>query len=79
MCYYIESILGSPEETAENEFLEGDVMNTDVGTERNGQGHETAYVEFRADEAGLSTKETHAIRGEKDLRPESDETGGHVR
>ena len=54
-------------------------MNTDVGTERNGQGHETAYAEFRADEAGLSTEETHAIQGEKDLKPESDETGGHVR
>ena len=76
LCYYIESILGSPEETAEIEFLEGGAVNIYVGTQSNGQGHETVYAQFLADQTGLPVADIHVIQGDSDLIPEGGGTGG---
>jgi carbon-monoxide dehydrogenase large subunit len=43
--YYIESTTGLPEESAEILF-DGDGVEALVGTQSNGQGHETAYTQL---------------------------------
>ncbi|MEY8839031.1 xanthine dehydrogenase family protein molybdopterin-binding subunit, partial [Cribrihabitans sp. XS_ASV171] len=50
LCYYIESILGDPSEGAKVEFCEDGTVNLYVGTQSNGQGHETVYAQFLADQ-----------------------------
>ncbi|CUH81250.1 Carbon monoxide dehydrogenase large chain [Tritonibacter multivorans] len=76
LCYYIESILGNPEETAEIEFLKGGAVNIYVGTQSNGQGHETVFAQFLADQTGLPVEDIHVIQGDSDLIPEGGGTGG---
>ena len=45
MCYYIESTMGDPTEHAAIEFAEDGYVNVLVGTQTNGQGHDTAYAQ----------------------------------
>jgi carbon-monoxide dehydrogenase large subunit len=47
ICYYIESILGAPDETATIEITETGAK-VYVGTQSNGQGHETVYAQLPA-------------------------------
>ncbi len=44
LCYYIESILGSPEEEVTVEFRDDGTAAIYVGTQSNGQGHETVFA-----------------------------------
>ena len=46
LCYYIESILGDPAEGAKVEFHEDGTVSLYVGTQSNGQGHETVFAVF---------------------------------
>ena len=46
MCYYVyESTMGDPTEHAAIEFTEDGQVNVLVGTQTNGQGHDTAYAQ----------------------------------
>lgn len=53
VCYYIESILGDPAETATIEITETGAR-VYVGTQSNGQGHETVYAQLLHDQTGLA-------------------------
>ncbi|WP_027259371.1 xanthine dehydrogenase family protein molybdopterin-binding subunit [Leisingera aquimarina] len=76
VCYYIESILGDPSEGAEVEFLEGGRVNIYVGTQSNGQGHETVYAQFLADQSGIPAENIHVIQGDSDRIATGGGTGG---
>jgi len=75
LCYYIESILGNPAETTAVEFS-GDGAKIFVGTQSNGQGHETVYAQFLADHTGIPAEQIEVIQGDSDLIATGGGTGG---
>ena len=75
LCYYIESILGDPDETTAVEFTPDGVLIY-VGTQSNGQGHETVYAQFLADHTGIPAGKVFVVQGDSDLIPKGGGTGG---
>jgi carbon-monoxide dehydrogenase large subunit len=57
-------------------------LNTDgtvtllIGTQTNGQGHDTAYSQFIADRLGIDYEQVKTIQGDTDIVPQGDGTGG---
>ncbi len=76
LCYYIESILGDPTEGAKVEFCEGGSVNLYVGTQSNGQGHETVYAQFLADQTGIPADRITVVQGDTDKLAQGGGTGG---
>ncbi|RAP40157.1 xanthine dehydrogenase [Rhodovulum viride] len=76
LCCYIESILGDPTEGAEIEFCADGTVNLYVGTQSNGQGHETVYARFLADRTGLPVEAIRVIQGDSDRIASGGGTGG---
>ncbi len=76
LCYYIESILGDPSENAKIEFREDGMVNMCVGTQSNGQGHETAYTHFLSDQAGIPMDRIVVVQGDTDRLAHGGGTGG---
>ncbi|SIO01770.1 xanthine dehydrogenase, molybdenum binding subunit apoprotein [Rhodovulum sp. ES.010] len=76
LCYYIESILGDPTEGAEVEFGDDGGVNLYVGTQSNGQGHETVYAQFLADRTGIAVEDIRVIQGDSDRIAKGGGTGG---
>ena len=75
LCYYIESILGAPTETSKVDFIEDGALIY-VGTQSNGQGHETVFAQFLADQTGISPNKVRVIQGDSDLIETGGGTGG---
>ena len=75
LCYYIESILGSPTETTKVEFVTGGAKIF-VGTQSSGQGHETVYAQFLADQTGMPADQIEVIQGDSDQIVAGGGTGG---
>jgi len=67
LCYYIESILGDPSEGAQVVFHEGGTVSIFVGTQSNGQGHETVYAKFLSDQTGIPADKITVVQGDSDL------------
>jgi carbon-monoxide dehydrogenase large subunit len=76
VCYYIESILGQPSEHAEIEFAADGRVKLYVGTQSNGQGHETVYRQFVATDLGVPPEMVDVIQGDSDLIKTGGGTGG---
>jgi carbon-monoxide dehydrogenase large subunit len=76
LCYYIESILGSPEEDATVEFDEDGTVSIYVGTQSNGQGHETVFAQFLADQTGIPVDRIGVVMGDSDRIARGGGTGG---
>lgn len=76
ICYYIESILGDPSENARVVFEEDGTVSLYVGTQSNGQGHETVYATFLADHTGIPVEAIRIVQGDTDLIPQGGGTGG---
>ncbi|TMM55163.1 xanthine dehydrogenase family protein molybdopterin-binding subunit [Sulfitobacter sabulilitoris] len=76
LCYYIESILGDPSEGAKVTFNEDGSVAIYVGTQSNGQGHETVYAQFLSDQTGIPADMIHVIQGDSDLIAKGGGTGG---
>jgi len=76
VCYYIESILGDFNEHAHVEFLPNGRVNLYVGTQSNGQGHETVFAQFLSDQTGIPAELIDVIQGDSDRIPEGGGTGG---
>ncbi|WP_424437269.1 xanthine dehydrogenase family protein molybdopterin-binding subunit [Planktotalea sp.] len=77
LCYYIESILGDPSESAKVVFFEkDDRVSIYVGTQSNGQGHETVYAQFLSDQSGIDLNKIDVIQGDSDLIKTGGGTGG---
>ncbi|WP_406644900.1 xanthine dehydrogenase family protein molybdopterin-binding subunit [Aliisedimentitalea scapharcae] len=75
-CYYIESILGDPSEGATVEFHEDGTVSIYVGTQSNGQGHETVYAQFLSDQTGIPAHLIHVVQGDSDRIEQGGGTGG---
>jgi carbon-monoxide dehydrogenase large subunit len=73
--FYIESILGSPDETATVE-LTGAGATLYVGTQSNGQGHETVYRQILHDQTGLPFDRIEVVQGDSDRIAHGGGTGG---
>lgn len=76
LAYYIESILGSPEEDATLEFTEDGRALLYVGTQSNGQGHETVYAKFLSDQTGIPVDRIEIVQGDSDRIARGGGTGG---
>ena len=76
LCYYIESILGNPSETAKVVFEEDGRVSIYVGTQSNGQGHETVYARFLSDQTGIPMEKITVVQGDSDRIANGGGTGG---
>lgn len=76
LCYYIESILGAPEETANVVFNADGTASILVGTQSNGQGHETVFAQFLSDQTGIPADRIAVVQGDSDLIAKGGGTGG---
>ncbi|MEM9197688.1 MAG: molybdopterin cofactor-binding domain-containing protein, partial [Pseudomonadota bacterium] len=76
LCYYIESILGDQNETTKIIFAEDGMVELYVGTQSNGQGHETVFAQFLHERAGIPFEKIRFVQGDSDLIPKGGGTGG---
>ncbi|WP_146587563.1 xanthine dehydrogenase family protein molybdopterin-binding subunit [Puniceibacterium confluentis] len=76
LCYYIESILGSPSENVQVTFEEDGSAVIYVGTQSNGQGHETVFAQFLSDQTGIPADRIRVVQGDSDLIAAGGGTGG---
>lgn len=73
---YIESILGSPEETAQVVFDADGGVSLFVGTQSNGQGHETVFTRMLAEQTGIDPALIRIVQGDSDRIAHGGGTGG---
>ncbi len=76
LCYYIESTMGDPEESAAVRFTDTGEVEVLVGTQSNGQGHETAYTQILSERLGVPFDRIRVIQGDTDAIPMGGGTGG---
>ena len=76
LCFYIESILGDPSEDVTVEFTDDARVRLYVGTQSNGQGHETVYAKFLADQTGIPFERIEVVQGDSDRIARGGGTGG---
>ncbi|MGB0497365.1 MAG: xanthine dehydrogenase family protein molybdopterin-binding subunit [Rubricella sp.] len=76
LSYYIESILGSRDETTKIAFAEDGMVELYVGTQSNGQGHETVFAQFLHERAGIPFDRIRFVQGDSDLIAKGGGTGG---
>ncbi len=76
LCYYIESILGDKKENSRVVFEDDGTVSLYVGTQSNGQGHETVYASFLSDHSGIPVEAIRIVQGDSDLIATGGGTGG---
>ncbi|EPX75971.1 xanthine dehydrogenase family protein molybdopterin-binding subunit [Salipiger mucosus] len=76
LSYYIESILGDPSEDVKVTFDEDGGATIYVGTQSNGQGHETVFAKFLSDQSGIPLEKISFVQGDSDLIARGGGTGG---
>ncbi len=76
MAYYIEVCGGEPNVPAILRFEPDDTVTVIIGTQSNGQGHETAYSQIVADRLGIDFDKVIVKQGDTDMAPSGSFTGG---
>ncbi|MCZ8133453.1 MAG: xanthine dehydrogenase family protein, partial [Rhodobacteraceae bacterium] len=76
LATYIESILGDPSETARVVLEAGGGATLYVGTQSNGQGHETVYARMLSGMTGIEVEQIRVVQGDSDAIPAGGGTGG---
>ncbi len=76
MAYYIESTMGDPQEAAKIQFEDDGTVSVLVGTQSNGQGHETAYAQVLNDRLGIPFEQIRIVQGDTSLLKWGGGTGG---
>lgn len=77
LCYYVEIAGGgSSEEFADIRVLPGGIVEAAVGTQSNGQGHETAYAQVLADRLGIDMEQVRIVQGDTARLEVGHGTGG---
>jgi len=76
LCCYIEAILGDPTEGATVEFHDDGTVSLYVGTQSNGQGHETVFAQFLSDRTGIPVDAIRVVQGDSDRIAKGGGTGG---
>jgi aerobic carbon-monoxide dehydrogenase large subunit len=64
MAYYIESTMGDPQEMAAIQFETDGTVSVVVGTQSNGQGHETAYAQLLHERLGVPFEQIRIVQGD---------------
>jgi carbon-monoxide dehydrogenase large subunit len=72
-CYF-EATLGMPTEGADIRFRKDGKVALLIGTQSNGQGHETSFAQILADRLGLPIDRIEVVQGDTDAIPTG---GGH--
>ncbi len=73
---FLETARGAPNEGAEIRFGADDIVTLLVGTQSNGQGHETSYPQIAADLLGLPLEQFRYIQADTAEIPEGNGHGG---
>ena len=76
LAYYIESILGDQNETTRIEFADDGGVDLYVGTQSNGQGHETVFAQFLHGRLGVPFDKIRLVQGDTDRIAKGGGTGG---
>ena len=76
LAYYIESILGDQNETTTIAFADDGMVELLVGTQSNGQGHETAFAQILAERSGVPFERIRFVQGDSDRIAKGGGTGG---
>ncbi len=76
VAYYIERCAGGSPEEARLELRPDGRLRLYIGTQNNGQGHETAYAQIIADRLGLPFADIEVVQGDTDLVADGRGTGG---
>ncbi len=76
LAVYIEAILGDQSETARLTLDADGGATLYVGTQSNGQGHETVYARMVAAQTGLDEASVRIVQGDSDAIPAGGGTGG---
>jgi carbon-monoxide dehydrogenase large subunit len=76
LAYYIESILGDQNETTTIAFADDGMVELHVGTQSNGQGHETAFAQILTERSGVPFEKIRFVQGDSDRVPSGGGTGG---
>lgn len=73
---YLEAILGSPKETTRLVLDADGGATMYVGTQSNGQGHETVYTRMLAEQTGIAEDLIRIVQGDSDRIRHGGGTGG---
>ena len=77
LCYYVEIAGGgSRDEFADVKILSGGIVEVAVGTQSNGQGHETVYAQVTAERLGIAIDQVRIVQGDSDRLDQGNGTGG---
>ncbi len=77
ICFYVEIAAGgSTLEFADARFTADDLLEIAVGTQSNGQGHETAYAQVAAAQLGIAMDRVRIVQGDTDRLEVGNGTGG---
>jgi carbon-monoxide dehydrogenase large subunit len=77
LCYYVEIAGGgSQEEFADIRVGTDGIVEAAVGTQSNGQGHETAYAQVLAEKLGIPMEQVRIVQGDTDRMDVGHGTGG---
>ncbi len=76
LASYIESILGDPSETAKLVVAQDGMLEIYVGTQANGQGHETAFAQILNQRIGVPFDKVRVVMGDSDKIAKGGGTGG---
>ncbi|SET68349.1 xanthine dehydrogenase family protein molybdopterin-binding subunit [Oceanicella actignis] len=76
VIYYFERTGGAPIERATLELDPEGVVRAAVGTQSNGQGHETAWAQIIHEKLGVPLDAIQLLEGDSDLLPAGGGTGG---
>ncbi|WP_366654487.1 xanthine dehydrogenase family protein molybdopterin-binding subunit [Fodinicurvata sp. EGI_FJ10296] len=76
MSTYIEACAGGAAETARIKVTNEGRATLLIGTQSNGQGHETAYKQILSERLGLAPETIDVVQGDSDLIPTGGGTGG---
>lgn len=76
ISYYVEACAGGNGETPHLFFDESGRLTILIGTQSNGQGHETVYAQIAADAFGIDIEDITVKQGDTDLIPTGFGTAG---
>jgi carbon-monoxide dehydrogenase large subunit len=76
LAYYIEACGGEIGESAEVRIDEDANVSVLIGSQSNGQGHETALAQVVADRLGVPIEQVRVVQGDTDLIATGTGTGG---
>ncbi|WP_194745289.1 xanthine dehydrogenase family protein molybdopterin-binding subunit [Thermaurantiacus tibetensis] len=77
LCYYVEIAGGgSAEEFADVRVGSDGVVEVAVGTQSNGQGHETVYAQVTAERLGIPLEQVRIVQGDTARLDQGHGTGG---